>query len=88
MQIAATCGVQFFGSHGAAFESFMALCENRASCAAVQRIRRSMLQTTAKPLHAIRNFDPAVLWHDIAARAAMVRRRDRWHQVKQGLPCA
>jgi predicted metal-dependent hydrolase len=85
MQIAAACGVQFFGSHNAAFESFMVLCENHASRAAAQRIRRSMLQATAKPLHAIRNFDRTILSRDIATRAATARRRGRWHQVEQDM---
>jgi hypothetical protein len=66
----------------------MVLCENHASRAAVQRIRRSGLQTTAKPLHGIRNYDSAILPHAIAGAVAMVRRHGRWHQVKQRMPGA
>jgi len=56
---------------------FMVLCENRASRAAVQRIRRSARQTVAKPLHGIRNQDSAILPRAIAGAVAMARRRGR-----------
>jgi len=52
---------------------FMLLCENHASRAAVQRIRRSTLQTTAKPLHGIRNSDRAILPRVTASEAETVR---------------
>jgi hypothetical protein len=55
----------------------MVLCENHASRAAVQRIRRSARQTVAKPLHGIRNQDSAILPRAIAGAVAMARRRGR-----------
>jgi hypothetical protein len=66
----------------------MVLCENHASRAAVQRIRRLGLQTTAKPLHGIRNYDSAILPHVITRKVAMASHAGQWHQVKQSMPGA